>query len=310
TVPARPRPHLQPVHHPEEARRRHPRRDRTGPRRRPEPGRDDPPARPARGKGTGRAHRRRQRPARAEHRVHRSRQCDLEGHPSLRQARARHRHGRHGPGRARPAPPPAHPGARQPLPPRIDPMTAPFPHGTTRNRGAAPVLFLVAALALAGCASTRGLAPASAPIDADALIASRSLDAQSPATFPQVDWWRAFGDPQLDALIEEALAGTPSLAAADARLRKAVADAGLADALRKPTLGASAQATGVQIPETFVEPPMGGDFKASTVLMLDFKYSPDLWGGQRAKYEAAVGQARAAAVDAQAARLALAANIA
>ena len=190
-------------------------------------------------------------------------------------------------------------------------MTAPSPHGwTTRNRGAAPVLFLAAALALAGCASTRGLAPASAPMNADALAASRSLDAQSPATFPQVDWWRAFGDPQLDALIEEALAGTPSLAAADARLRKAAADAGLADALRKPTLGASAQATGVQIPETFVEPPMGGDFKASTVLMLDFKYSPDLWGGQRAKYEAAVGQARAAAVDAQAARLALAANIA
>lgn len=174
----------------------------------------------------------------------------------------------------------------------------------------APAGLLVAALALAGCASTGGLAPEAAPLDADALAASRSLDASASATFPQLDWWNAFGDPQLDALIDEALAGTPSLLAADARVRQAQSQAGLADAQRQPSLGASAQVTGVQIPETMVPPPMGGDFKASTVLMLDFKYAPDLWGGQRAKYEAAVGQARAAAVDAQAARLTLAANIA
>ena len=178
------------------------------------------------------------------------------------------------------------------------------------NRGTAPVFIVVAVLALAGCASTHGLAPASAPMEADALAANESLDAQSAATFPRADWWRAFGDPQLDALVGEALAGAPSLAAADARVRQAQAQAGLVDAQRQPSLGTSARVSGVQIPETMVEPPMGGDFKASTVLMLDFKYSPDLWGGQRAKYEAAVGQARAAAVDAQAARLTLAANVA
>jgi NodT family efflux transporter outer membrane factor (OMF) lipoprotein len=44
--------------------------------------------------------------------------------------------------------------------------------------------------------------------------------------------------------------------------------------------------------------------------MLDFKYAPDLWGGKRAKYEAAVGQARAAQADAQAARLTLSSNVA
>src|SRR5690606_7565281 len=100
------------------------------------------------------------------------------------------------------------------------------------------------------------------------------------------------------------------LQAADARARQAQAQAGLVDALRKPTLGLSAQYTGVQLPETMVEPPAGGKFNASPVLMLDFKYAPDLWGGKRANYEAAVGQARAAAVDAQAARVALAANVA
>jgi NodT family efflux transporter outer membrane factor (OMF) lipoprotein len=177
-----------------------------------------------------------------------------------------------------------------------------------------PALFatsLLAAALLAGCASTQGLAPATTPADAGTLAASRSLaGGATSATFPELQWWRAFGDPQLDALVAEALADAPSLQAADARVHQAQAQAGLADAARKPTLGASAQYTGIQIPETFVDPPMGGDLKFSPVLMLDFKYAPDLWGGKRAAYQAAVGQARAAEVESQAARVTLAANVA
>lgn len=169
-----------------------------------------------------------------------------------------------------------------------------------------------AALLLAGCASTGGLAPQEHPIEADSLASSRSLDGPtlSDAAFPARDWWTTLGDPQLDALIREALRDSPSLAAADARLRQAQAQAGLADAARKPTLGASAQETAVQLPETLAPEPLGGDLQASTVLMLNFKWSPDLWGGKRAKYEAAVGQARAAQVDAQAARLTLSSSVA
>ncbi len=165
---------------------------------------------------------------------------------------------------------------------------------------------------LAGCASTRGLEPAASPRDADALSASRSLSKSrlSAADFPRQDWWTALGDPQLDALIAQALQGTPSLEAADARLRKARAQAGLADAARKPTLSASGQYSGVQLPETLIPPPEGGSYLGSTVLMLDFKYGLDLWGGKRAQFDAAVGQAKAAEVDAQAARLTLSSGIA
>jgi len=170
-------------------------------------------------------------------------------------------------------------------------------------------------LALAGCASTGGLAPTLSPNDPDQLAASRSLErasngALSSAAFPQADWWTTLGDAQLDALVREALQGNPSLAAADARVRQAQAQAGLVDAERKPGLSASAQYTGVQLPETLAPAPVGGTLNFSTVLMLNFKWSPDLWGGQRAKYEAAVGQVRAAEVDAQAARLTLSAGVA
>lgn len=184
--------------------------------------------------------------------------------------------------------------------------------GSVRAR-LAPLL-LAAALAAAGCASTHGLAPEARATDPDTLQAARTLAGAgaglSAAAFPERDWWKALGDPQLDALVDEALQGTPSLQAADARVREAQAQAALVDASHKPDLSASAQATAVQLPETVAPAPIGGELQKTGVLMLNFKWSPDLWGGQRAQYEAAVGQVRAAEVDAQAARLVLASNVA
>ena len=178
------------------------------------------------------------------------------------------------------------------------------------QRGLKPVLTAMAvALLLAGCASSRGLAPEGHPVDADTLQAQRSL-AASDAGFPDGNWWTTLGDAQLNALIDEALQGTPSLEAADARVRQAIAQAGLADAARKPTLGATAQYSGLQIPETVAPDPLGGSYQGIGLLGLNFKYTFDFWGGEKAKYQAALGQARAAEVDAQAARLTLSSSIA
>lgn len=171
-------------------------------------------------------------------------------------------------------------------------------------------LAMALSLLVAACASTHGLEPQGQLLSPDSLEASRALGARSDAGFPQQDWWKSFGDAQLDTLIDEALAGTPSLDAADARVRQAIAQAGLAEAAGKPTLGATAQYSGVQIPETVAPPPIGGDYVGVTLLGLQFKYSPDIWGGHRARTQAALGQARAAEVEAQAARLTLSSNIA
>jgi NodT family efflux transporter outer membrane factor (OMF) lipoprotein len=171
---------------------------------------------------------------------------------------------------------------------------------------------LAVALIVTGCASSRGLAPEGRPLEADSLQAQRSLSdvAVSDAAFPAQDWWTSLGDAQLNGLIDEALQGTPSLDAADARVRQAIAQAGLADAERKPTLGASAQYSGVQIPETIAPEPLGGSYQGVGLLSLSFKYTFDLWGGEKARWQAALGQQRAAEVDAQAARLTLSSNIA
>ncbi len=177
-------------------------------------------------------------------------------------------------------------------------------------RRAAAHVTLAAAFVVAGCARTHGLAPQDRPTQADSLAASESLGRFSKADFPHDNWWNALGDPQLDALIDEALRGTPTLAAADARLRSAIAQAGLADSLRKPSLAVGAQYAGLRIPETVGPAPLGGSYQGIVLLTMNFKYDPDFWGVKRAKWQAAIGQARAAEVEAQAARLMLASNIA
>ena len=175
-------------------------------------------------------------------------------------------------------------------------------------------LLLTAACAvlLSSCASTEGLTAQSHPGDAGALSASRALGKVdvSAIAWPDDHWWTTFGDPQLDALIDQALVASPAIDAADARTRKALAQAGLADAMRKPALVAGAQVVGLQIPETLAGPDLGGNFSVANLLTLNLKYNPDLWGVDKSKWQAAVGNARASEVDAQAARLTLAANIA
>lgn len=54
----------------------------------------------------------------------------------------------------------------------------------------------------------------------------------------------------------------------------------------------------------------GDAYGTVRTLGMNFNYTFDLWGGQRDAWEAALGQARAAEVDQQAARLTLAGDVA
>ena len=181
------------------------------------------------------------------------------------------------------------------------------------NTSRRPALAAACALLLAGCAGSNGLVAEGALRDPASVSAGKSLGnaTLSDAAWPSERWWMAaFRDPQLDALIDEALAASPALDAADARTRKAIAQAGLADAARKPSLGGSAQVLGMQIPRTLAGEELGGDFSIANLLMLNLKYNPDFWGVDKARWQAALGNARATEIDAQAARVQLAANVA
>ena len=168
-------------------------------------------------------------------------------------------------------------------------------------------------LVLAGCASSGGLHPDGKLLEPSALQAQRSLaaPADAGATWPTADWWTGLGDPQLDALIAEALANNPGLAAADARARQAQAAAGIADAMRGPSVNAGAAVSGARLPTTLLPSDVGGGhFAWAKYGYLSFNWGLDLWGGKRAAWEAAVGQDRAVEVEARAARIELSANVA
>lgn len=173
------------------------------------------------------------------------------------------------------------------------------------------VFVIVACVALlAGCASTGGLHPDVTPVAPASLHASHSLAGieRGAAAWPQTDWWKAAGDAQLDKLVAEALSDNPDMALVDARVRAALAVANATNAQRKPTLNGGASVAGARVPP-ILPPIANGHFGAIRFGYLSFKWDLDLWGGKRAAWQAAVGKARAAEVDAQAARLKLSANV-
>lgn len=171
---------------------------------------------------------------------------------------------------------------------------------------------VLVAMSMAGCANFSGLDTQGQRLDANTLQTGKSLSGVtlSTAAWPTADWWKSLGDPQLDGLIHEALQNSPDMQVASARAHQAEAAAYAADAARMPTLDASAGVSRSRLAKD--QDPRGQGDAYATVRNIgaSFNYNFDLWGGQRAAWEAALGQARAAEVDQQAARLTLAANVA
>lgn len=171
----------------------------------------------------------------------------------------------------------------------------------------------LAALVATGCASTAGLFTQATAREAADLAAQQSLaDAPVAASdWPRRDWWKSLRDPQLDGLIDEALAGSPSLRVAEARTRAALALAGVAQAALLPRVDADLEVTRERPSERGATPlPAGRNWATLHQLEATLSWEIDFWGKNREAYESALGAARVAEVDAYAARLALSVNIA
>ncbi|AUG03063.1 multidrug RND transporter [Pseudomonas sp. 09C 129] len=168
------------------------------------------------------------------------------------------------------------------------------------------------AMSLAGCANYSGLTTEGVSLDAKSLKAGQSLSGVtlSPAAWPKSDWWKSLGDPQLDGLIREALHDSPDMQIARARAHQASAAAYAADAARMPTLDASGSVSRSRLSRSQDPSGQGDNYSTMRSLTGNFNYTFDLWGGQRDTWEAALGQARAAEIDRQAAQLTLAADVA
>ena len=173
-----------------------------------------------------------------------------------------------------------------------------------------PVAAALLLVALAGCADMAGIGSEAKLRDASSLGIAADTNA---AVVPSVDsqWWRAFGDAQLDALIDQAVAGNPNLQVARARLARAQASADIAGSALKPKVNGELDLNRQKFNSNYIYPePLGGSTQNIGLLQLGASWELDFFGKNRTALEAAIGTANAAAADADAARVLLASNVA
>jgi NodT family efflux transporter outer membrane factor (OMF) lipoprotein len=163
---------------------------------------------------------------------------------------------------------------------------------------------------LAGCASLPGKTPP--PLKPATSLASTQSFSATTGQWPSAGWWQVYGDAQLNALIDEALAAAPSLAAAEARLQRARGfESSARGALMPNVTGNTAVTTEKQSYRHLSPAPMTPqgwhDYGRAT---LDITWEIDFWGRNRAALAAATSEVVAMAADVDQARLALSSAIA
>jgi len=185
----------------------------------------------------------------------------------------------------------------------------PFPTSLSRRRATRHTLqatALAATMLLAACASPGPSHTPLAQTPADALGLQPA--AHTPAAPAQ--WWSVLGDPQLDALVDQALQGNPSVAVSRARLEQAVALSQVREAANGPQATLGADVTRQRYTAHGLVPaPVAGNTYNSGNLQASLSWAPDFFGQHAAELQAALGQARAAQADAAAAANLLAAQV-
>lgn len=173
------------------------------------------------------------------------------------------------------------------------------------------------ATGLTGCADMSGIHPQASLRDA-ATLGLAAAPAGPAETAPAIaapagvaaEWWRDFGDEQLNGLVARALQNNPSLKLAQARLARAQAVTEVADAATLPQLNGQLDLTRQKYTSNGAVPaPLAGSIRESGTAQLSASWEIDFFGKYSAALEAALGSARAAQADADAARVLLASNV-
>ncbi len=183
-------------------------------------------------------------------------------------------------------------------------------HTSAALRWSRFALSAVAIASLSACANFSGIFSSAKVVEPRAAgLSTQAIPADSVALDSQ--WWKAYGDDQLNRLVDLALANNPSLRVAQARVQRVMASIDNAEAANAPQLSASLDATHQLYTRNGLVPaPIGGSEREVGTLQMSGSWELDLFGKNRAALDAAIGQSRAAQADAQAARMLLASNVA
>jgi len=182
---------------------------------------------------------------------------------------------------------------------------------TIRSSRVAAASLLAVTISLAGCgAPDLGPRPQLRPpstLDSAGSIAPTAAE----AAWPEQRWWTAYGDPQLDGLVDEAFKGSPDVATALARIRQAQGALESSRSSLLPSVGAQGSASLEKQSYNNGTPasvlPKG--WKDYGTLAVSASLNLDIWGKNRALLAAATSATEAAIADERQAELTLAAEV-
>ncbi|EJU09493.1 RND efflux system outer membrane lipoprotein [Sphingomonas sp. LH128] len=173
----------------------------------------------------------------------------------------------------------------------------------------ATAALLIASSSLAGCGAP-DLGPRPELRPPSTLDSAASIQGTA-AEWPQERWWTAYGDPQLDGLVDEAIKGSPDVATALARIRQAQGALESSRAALLPSIGGQGSASVEKQSYNNGTPvaalPKG--WKDYGMLALSANLNLDIWGKNRALLAAATSAAEAAVADERQAELVLASEV-
>ena len=174
-----------------------------------------------------------------------------------------------------------------------------------------PAIITACGLLLAGCAALPATHNSSEIKPLSRYDSARSFAAPA-RSWPGSAWWKDYGDPQLDQLIREALADSPSIASARARLQHATAAVAVQRSAWMPQISANSSTTEQKQSYNYLTPPEitpqgWNDYGRASV---DLSWELDFWGKNRAAVAAATSEAYAVRTDAAQAALVLSTAVA
>ncbi len=136
--------------------------------------------------------------------------------------------------------------------------------------------------------------------------------------WPDSQWWRAYHDPQLNALIDSMLRNSPDMQVAEQRIQLAEAQAKAVEAQDGPEIDFSADverqrmsAEGLMGPFAITDPAAGttGPWYTNGTFGLTAGWNLDLWGKNRAEVTARIGAVKAREAEREQTRQLLASGV-
>ena len=186
---------------------------------------------------------------------------------------------------------------------KFDPSNAP-----ARFRRLPGAMLLAAVFVLSACAQM-GDRPAVHDLQDATSLSLENAKATDLSLTP--NWWHAFGDAQLDSLVEQALVANPSLEVARSRVARAEAGATGLRAAAGPQLNGALDVMHQQYTANGAVPaPLAGSVRDTATLQLGASWELDFFGKNRSALHSALGQVRVAQAEASAARMLLASRVA